>query len=93
MESQPSNKKLRILCLHGYSNSTDLFNYMAKQFFELYKDKADFYVPEGLFPSKEPVPRTVIELKMSLPLKSWFRLDDWVFDDTKLPPKDLFGFD
>jgi hypothetical protein len=34
---------------------------MAKQFFELYKDKADFYVPEALFPTKEPVPKYVIE--------------------------------
>ena len=88
-----SNKKLRILCLHGYSNSADLFNYMAKQFFELYKDKADFYVPEGLFPSKEPVPRTVIEQKMSLPLKSWFELNGWVCNDTEFAPKNLYGFD
>jgi hypothetical protein len=29
MDSQPK-AKLRILCLHGYNNSTDLFNYMAK---------------------------------------------------------------
>ncbi len=30
---------------------------------------------------------------MSLPLKSWFRLDDWVFDNTTIAPKDLFGFE
>jgi|LauGreDrversion4_2_1035121.scaffolds.fasta_scaffold282331_2 hypothetical protein len=30
---------------------------------------------------------------MSLPLKSWFELGDWVFDETQLPPKDLCGFE
>lgn len=49
------------MCLHGYSNSTDSFNYMAKQFFDIYKEKAEFYVPEGLFPTKEPVPKYVID--------------------------------
>ena len=93
MDNEQGKKKLRILCLHGYSNSTDLFNYMAKQFMELYKDVADFYVPEGLYPSNEPVPKTVIDLKMSLPLKSWFNFGQWVFDETMLPPKLLRGLE
>ncbi len=79
--------------MHGYSGSTDIFNYMAKQFMELYKDVAEFYVPEGLYPSNEPVPKVVIDLKMSLPLKSWFQLNDWVSDESKLLPKDLMGFE
>ena len=46
---------------------------------ELYKDFAEFFVPEALYPCKEPVPKAVIDLKMSLPLKVWFLFnDDWV---------------
>jgi hypothetical protein len=30
---------------------------------------------------------------MSLPLKSWFDLRDWVFNGKELAPKELYGFE
>ena len=85
-------KKLRFLCLHGYSNSTELFNYMAGPFMKKYEDFAEFYVPEGLNPSNEPVPKIIKEMNMKLPLRSWFDLRGWVFDETLLPPALFYGF-
>ncbi len=86
-------KKLRILCLHGYSNSTELFNYMAGGFMEKYKDFAEFYVPEGPYPTNEPVPKVVKDLNMKLPLRSWFDVREWVFDETLLPPGQMYGLE
>ena len=85
-----ANKKLRILCLYGYSNSAESFRHMAGQFFELCNPHAEFFIPEAPFLSKELRPKFLKEMNMNDPLRSWFDLKDWVYDETLLPPKLLY---
>ena len=41
--SQSQQKKLKILCLHGFNNTKEAFEFMTKGFRDLFSEMADFY--------------------------------------------------
>jgi hypothetical protein len=41
------NKKLKILCMHGFNNNKESFAYMTQGFREQYGDIAEFLFAEG----------------------------------------------
>jgi len=43
------NKKLKILCLHGYNNTPEIFKFQLRYFIESYSKYADFIFLDGPF--------------------------------------------
>jgi hypothetical protein len=44
---KPKSKKLKFLCLHGYQNTKEIFEYQSRSFRSAFSDIAEFYIIES----------------------------------------------
>ena len=72
-----SQKKLKILCLHGFNNNAESFDYMTRGFRDTFKDYAEFHIIEGPFIIDQDVvpPEEQLVLKgFNPPFRSWMNI-------------------
>lgn len=69
------NKRLKILCLHGYNNNAETMKYMADGVTAMMKDIADFHFLDAPF-DIDPVTQAgepgLLKLGFKGPFKRWF---------------------
>ena len=69
------NRKLKILCLHGYNNNAETMKYMAEGITGMMKDIAEFHFLDAPFEvDSQTVPGEPGLLKLGFkgPFKKWF---------------------
>ena len=83
--SQPSERKLKILCLHGYNMNNETFIYFSQGFRNTFHHVADFEIFEGIFDvTSEPPDRLSQKRGIKGPLKTYFDLP-FGFEGATLP--------
>ena len=69
------NKKLKILCLHGYNNNAETMKYMAEGVTAMMKDIAEFHYLDAPFEvnaETEPGEPGLLKRGFKGPFKKWF---------------------
>ena len=82
MESKPS--KLRILCMHGFNNNKETFEFMTSSFREKYAHLADFVFAEGPYIINEertPPEAALISRGFKGPFRAWFSFINCVLEE------------
>mmetsp|Transcript_26192 Transcript_26192/g.32746 ORF Transcript_26192/g.32746 Transcript_26192/m.32746 type:complete len:124 (+) Transcript_26192:39-410(+) len=64
-------RKLRILCLHGYNNTSDIMMYQMQNFINTMGDLCDFSFIEGIRNAKEAPIKYFVDRGIVPPYKSW----------------------
>lgn len=79
-----SAKKLRILCLHGYNNTSEIMMFQMQNFINTFGELCEFYYLDGprACTAEEPIPYFV-KKGIKPPYKIWNRL---MYEPTRTLP-------
>lgn len=75
-EGAASKPRLRILCVHGFNNDIESFEYLTSNFRKLVEDKAEFFfinAPVILNGEKVLVEPSFSKKGFKGPFRSWFK--------------------
>ena len=72
-----SRKALKMLCLHGYNTSREVFEYQFRQFKQAYENVMDFHILQAPHDVPEEPPKALVEKGFALPFKSWLKIGEW----------------
>ena len=74
-----SSKKLKVLCLHGYNSTKEVFDYQLRGFKEAYGDLMDFHILDGPFiVERDPPPQYYVASGVWRgPYWTWFGIEGW----------------
>ena len=67
-------RKLRILCLHGYNNTSEIMMYQMQNFINTMSDLCEFSYIQGVRNAQEQPIKYFVERGIAPPYKSWMSM-------------------
>jgi len=74
VEASSEPRKLRILCLHGYNNNSEIMMFQMQNFINTMGELCDFSFAEGLRNAVEPPIKYFVDKGITPPYKTWMRM-------------------
>lgn len=93
---QKLQRKLRVLCLHGYNTDKNVMEYQMRHFRQVFNEVIDFVAVDAPFECPGAPPR---ELKRLLApgrsnFKSWLKFPGWQQDGSEnIGPNEVLGLE
>jgi len=72
---EKQNRKLKILCLHGYNSDARVMEYQMRHFRQVFNEVMDFVIVDAPFECKDEPYK---ELKRFLPKREGARFKSWL---------------
>ena len=75
VESQ--KRTLKILCLHGFNTSAEVFQYQYRHFKQVYGDIMEFHVLDAPHECEDSPTKQLVEKGFKAPFRAWMNIGQW----------------
>mmetsp|Transcript_15854 Transcript_15854/g.15268 ORF Transcript_15854/g.15268 Transcript_15854/m.15268 type:complete len:80 (+) Transcript_15854:3-242(+) len=70
-EKTSKSRKLKVLCLHGYNNTGDIFKFQLKPFMNSFSEVLEFHFLDAPFETPDSPLKTFVDKGFPPPFRSW----------------------